>query len=186
MKILYLGKPSRITHFLGVDRIECGISAEYAKDFDWLISYGYRHILKKEILDLFPDRAINLHISYLPWNRGADPNLWSFLEDTPKGVTIHYMDEGLDTGDIIYQQEVEMDEDDTLATSYQKLSDAIEGLFIEKWESILSGDCPRIPQGQGSYHRSSDKDIFGTIPLDTSIGDLYGRRNRTKASAVSG
>ena len=39
--------------------------------FTFLVSYGYRHILRKNVLDLFPDRAVNLHIAYLPWNRGA-------------------------------------------------------------------------------------------------------------------
>ena len=57
-----------------------------------LVCHGYQHILRKPVLDRFPGRAINLHISYLPWNWGAVPNLWSFLEDTPKGVTIHHLD----------------------------------------------------------------------------------------------
>lgn len=77
--------------------------------YSFLVSYGYRHILRKDILDIFPGRAINLHISLLPWNRGADPNFWSFVEDTPKGVTIHYLDEGVDTGDIIAQQETDVE-----------------------------------------------------------------------------
>jgi len=42
---------------------------------DFIISYGYRHLLPQEVIDEFPGRAINLHISMLPWNRGADPNL---------------------------------------------------------------------------------------------------------------
>ncbi len=52
---------------------------------------------------------INLHISFLPWNRGAHPNFWSFYDDTPKGVTIHLIDEGIDTGAIIYQKEITFD-----------------------------------------------------------------------------
>ena len=64
---------------------------------DFIISYGYRHILKKDLIEMFPRKIANLHISLLPWNRGADPNLWSFLEDTPKGVTIHYIDCSVDT-----------------------------------------------------------------------------------------
>ena len=56
------------------------------------------------MLDRLPDRVVNLHIAYLPYNRGADPNLWSVLEDTPAGVSIHYVDEGVDTGDIIAQR----------------------------------------------------------------------------------
>ena len=63
-----------------------------------------------------------MHISLLPWNRGYHPNIWSFLEDTPKGVTIHYINEGIDTGDIIVQKEIVIDEDkETLKSSYEIL-----------------------------------------------------------------
>ncbi|HUX61123.1 MAG TPA: formyltransferase family protein, partial [Ignavibacteriaceae bacterium] len=65
---------------------------EILQDKDFIVSYGYRNIIGKPVLDKFQGRAINLHISYLPWNRGADPNLWSFFDNTPKGVTIHFLD----------------------------------------------------------------------------------------------
>jgi len=74
---------------------------------DWIVSHGYRHIVPPEVVARFRDRMVNLHISLLPWNRGADPNLWSFVEGTPSGVTVHYMDEGVDTGDVIAQRELE-------------------------------------------------------------------------------
>jgi methionyl-tRNA formyltransferase len=127
--------------------------------FTFLICYGYRYILRKEILDRFSGRAINLHISYLPWNRGADPNFWSFVEDTPKGVTIHYLDEGVDTGDMLVQREVEFASDsDTLATSYEKLQAAIQCLFRQNWGKIKNGNCRRQRQvGKGSFHRVKDK-----------------------------
>src|SRR4249920_3718709 len=66
-----------------------------------VISYSYKHILKQEVLDVLPAKFINLHISFLPFNRGADPNAWSFLEDTPKGVSIHLIDHGVDTGRVL-------------------------------------------------------------------------------------
>eukprot|EP00392_Amoebophrya_sp_AT5.2_P019205 g19951.t1 len=64
--------------------------------FDYCVSYGYRHIIRTPVIEGMFDRKriINLHISYLPYNRGADPNLWSILERTPPGVTIHHIDEG--------------------------------------------------------------------------------------------
>jgi methionyl-tRNA formyltransferase len=126
--------------------------------FSFLVSYGYRHIIKKDILVRFPGRAINLHISYLPWNRGADPNFWSFVEDTPKGVSIHYLDEGIDTGDIIEQKEISFDmENETLATSYARLQQEIQELFKQNWRSIKEGSCNRKKQvGKGSMHRIKD------------------------------
>jgi methionyl-tRNA formyltransferase len=128
--------------------------------YGFLISYGYRHILGKQILDKFIDRAINLHISYLPWNRGADPNFWSFIGKTPKGVTIHYLDEGVDTGDIILQNEIVFDVNkETLASSYEQLQAAIQELFIQNWNEIKNGLCLRHRQyGEGSHHRVRDKE----------------------------
>ena len=131
-----------------------------SNQFNFLISYGYRHILRKDILDLFPNSAINMHISYLPFNRGADPNFWSFIDGTPKGVTIHYLDEGVDTGDIIIQKEIPFDqiEEETLGSSYQKLQVEIQNLFFQHWNAIKSQQCERTPQvGEGSTHKVKDK-----------------------------
>jgi len=72
-------------------------------DFDFLVSYGYRTILQNDVLSLFPYKAINLHISLLPFCRGAHPVFWSIVERQPLGVTIHQLDEGLDTGNILFQ-----------------------------------------------------------------------------------
>lgn len=125
---------------------------------DFIISYGYRHILNKDLIEKFPRKIVNLHISLLPWNRGADPNLWSFLEDTPKGITIHYIDCGVDKGDIIAQREVEVLQDDTLRTSYERLTKEIQSLFQKEWPNIRCGNIRPIPQSvDGSYHRLRDR-----------------------------
>ena len=131
----------------------------HSNNINFIVSYGYRHILGKDILDLFPDRAINLHISYLPFNRGMDPNFWSFVENTPKGVTIHYLDEGVDTGDVIVQEKVEFDtKQETLATSYEKLQLTIHDLFKQNWQDIKTLRCKRQKQvGNGTSHKVKDK-----------------------------
>lgn len=155
---------------------------------DFIISYGYRHILKKDILDRFPNKAINLHISLLPWNRGADPNLWSFLEDTPKGVTIHYLDYGIDTGDILATQEVDYMPEDTLRTSYERLSKTIEELFKKVWPNIRSEKHKSIPQPVGgSHHCLSDRAAFEyllTKGWDTPVADLVGKARRGSADVL--
>lgn len=161
MDILYLGPDSPLVRFLDEDgntvrRVEDAVTDFGAADF--VISYGYRHILKRPVLDNHYGRAINLHISYLPWNRGADPNLWSFVDGTPKGVSIHHIDYGIDTGDLIAQRQVAFGPEDTLATSYANLQAKIRELFIESWPSIKSRKMARTAQsGYGSYHRSTDK-----------------------------
>jgi methionyl-tRNA formyltransferase len=148
-------------------------------DVDFIISYGYRYIIKPDILQKFKNRAINLHISYLPWNKGADPNLWSFLEDSPKGVTIHYIDSGLDTGDIIVQTEVPYQENDTLRTTYERLTQTIEQLFTEYWPLIREGKVKGIPQPKGgSYHKLKDKEKYLyllTDGWDTPVRNLIGK-----------
>jgi len=127
-------------------------------NFSFLVSFGYRYILTKDILDEFPDKAINLHISYLPWNKGSDPNLWSFVESTPRGITIHHLDEGLDTGDIIVQDKIFFDEKETLISTYQTLIHEIVHLFKANWLDIKNGDSSRQKQTEkGSYHCSKDK-----------------------------
>ena len=117
MKILFLGyKDCRLHNFLKMKyptiQMEDKISFNYAKHFDYIISFGYKHIINKQIIDSFQTNIINLHISYLPFNKGYHPNFWSFKDNTPKGVTIHLIDEGIDTGDILIQKdrlEVEKD-----------------------------------------------------------------------------
>jgi len=154
---------------------------------DFIISYGYRHILKKNLIETFSQKIINLHISFLPWNRGADPNLWSFLEDTPKGVTIHSIECGVDTGHIIAQRKVDVPHNDTLRTSYERLTKEVESLFREEWPKIRCGDIRPIPQPTGgSYHRLRDRLPYQqllTIGWDTPVHVLIGKA--LKGSKVS-
>lgn len=163
-------------------RIDVAFLDAHAPDF--IVSYGYRHILKRDMLDRMHGRAINLHVSYLPWNRGADPNLWSFIDETPKGVTIHHLDEGIDTGDIIVQKQLAFGETDTLRTSYDALQEEIRALFRESWADIRTGRCSRKEQrGGGTLHRLADRDRLShllTRGWDTPVRVLqeYGAEAR--------
>lgn len=119
-----------------------------------MISYNYSFLIKEDVIAFMRQRIINLHISLLPWNRGADPNYWSFIEDTRKGVTIHLIDRGLDTGDILLQKEVFFDEEqESFRSSYQKLQEEICRLFQENWQDIKNNRItPRKQTGCGSLH----------------------------------
>ena len=190
MNILFLGpeKPPQesIIDFLSdngnsVTRYEEKLNRESITkcEYDFLISFGYRYIISKEILDYFKGKAINLHISCLPWNKGTDPNLWSILENTPKGVTIHQMDYDLDTGQILYQKEISFDDNDTLKSSYDKLQTGLVELFKANWDNIKYNKViPKRQKGTGSYHKSSDKNsylVLLTDGWDTKIKDLEGK-----------
>lgn len=121
---------------------------------DLLVSYNYRHIIREEVLNLLERKTMNLHISLLPWNRGAHPNLWSFLDGTAKGVTIHLIEKGVDTGDILLQHEVFFDEEvETLESSYKKLHQEIQKLFITHWDDLKHERLPARKQiGRGTKH----------------------------------
>ena len=137
-----------------------------------VISFNYRHIVKSDVIDLLGDRIINMHTSLLPWNKGASPNIWSFIDDTPKGVTIHRLEKGLDTGKIIVQKELTFDEDtETLASTYSGLNEEIVKLLLDNWDMISSGDYELKDQvGEGSYHRTSDlKALLAGREIDYSM-----------------
>lgn len=170
MNVLLLGVAAEELYdiIVGVDVNILHTNSRFDSDFvkthkfDLIVSFGYRYIIQKHIIDLVGGNIINLHISYLPWNRGSDPNLWSFLEDTPKGVSIHFIDEGIDTGDIICQSKVEINlKDSTLATTYNQLMDSIVNLFSQAWPSIKNGTHKGLRQDPGgSYHTAKDKEKY--------------------------
>lgn len=127
--------------------------------YDWIVSYGFRQMIPPAILQAYPDRVVNLHISFLPWNRGADPNYWSWVDGTPKGVTLHYVDDGMDTGDIIAQGRLPdvAPPGATLASTYADLRRAADDLFASVWPDLRNGRAPRTKQPEGgSIHRKAD------------------------------
>lgn len=148
-----------------------------AEKIDFIVSYGYRHLIRKDVIELLPRKIVNLHISFLPWNRGADPNFWSVIDDTPKGVTIHLVDEGLDTGDIIEQRVVDIDvHKETLSSSYARLNEEIIALFQSEWKRIKCGNfVGKKQEGVGSFHKLKDKEaLWGRLSLgwDTPMIDV--------------
>ena len=163
MKILFLGYDDcKLLSFLkskyDVIQTDEKIKLQEVVKFDWIISFGYRYIITEDIVKHFNDSIVNLHISYLPYNKGAHPNFWSFRDRTPKGVTIHQIDKGLDTGDIILQKEVTFEkEHDTLKSTYEFLIEEIQNLFIENYKSIFDKTINRYPQvGKGTFHHRKE------------------------------
>jgi len=153
--------------------------------YEFIISYNYKFIISKEVIEKMRNRIINLHISYLPFNKGAHPNVWSFLDNTPKGVTIHFIDEGIDSGDIIYQKEVifENENEETLSTTYNKLHREIQFLFIKNWENIKTYSfTPQKQSHEGTIHFIKDfekiKFLLGDEGWNIKIKELKKRYKR--------
>ena len=125
---------------------------------DFIVSFGYKHLLNKEIIEELKYSAFNLHISYLPYNRGAHPNLWSHFDQTLKGVTIHLINEGIDTGNILFQKEVYInDNEHTFSSSYYLLISEIEKLFDLNWCYLRTNQCKGwIQNNKGTFHLKKD------------------------------
>jgi methionyl-tRNA formyltransferase len=144
------------------------IAAIKALEADIGVSVFFGYILKRELLDLFPRGCVNVHPALLPSNRGAYPNVWSIVEGTPAGVTIHYIDEGVDTGDVISQREVPVEAVDTGETLYRKLEEHAIKLLWETWPEIINGRAGSRPQPKtgGSTHRLRDVERIDEIDLE--------------------
>ena len=164
MKCLFLGYNSsqtRLINFLKKKKIlvthKKKASKKGIEKFDFIISFGCRQIIKSDILRKVKRPILNLHMSYLPFNRGAHPNVWSFLNNTKKGVTIHEIDKNLDTGPIIFQKEIKFniqkDKKITFKSTYNILFLEIEKLFIKNFKSIIFNN----------YRKKKNNSVEGTI-----------------------
>ena len=117
-----------------------------------------RHILKQNVIDEFDCPIFNLHLSYLPYNRGAYPNFWSFYDNTPSGVTIHLIDDGVDTRPIIKHKSVNFQQlDNPFSKKYSILIENIENIFLEFMPFMLTDTWTAKKQrGIGAYHYVRD------------------------------
>ena len=148
MKCLFLGynnKKTKLIDFLKKKKIKVfdkntALLKRDLKKFDIIISFGYRKIISKKKIQNCKRPIVNLHMSYLPYNKGAHPNFWSFINNTPKGVSIHEIDEGIDTGKIIFQKKIKFKKFKNLKfdETYNILFNEIENLFIKNFQKILN------------------------------------------------
>jgi methionyl-tRNA formyltransferase len=132
------------------------------------ISVYFGYILRPDLLSVLPRGCINLHPALLPYNRGAHPNVWSIVEGTPAGVTLHRVDAGVDTGEVLAQREVEIEPADTGQTLYYRLETAAIELFQRNWGALKAGRVRGTPQRRegGTVHRARDLAQLDRIDLD--------------------
>ncbi len=121
---------------------------------DYLFSIYYRKLLPASVLSLFPQGAFNLHGSLLPKFRGRAPLNWAILEgEVESGVTLHHMVEKADAGDVVDQEWIPIDDEDSVREVHTKLLEA----SVNVWDRCLNwferGKAPRLPQdhSQGFY-----------------------------------
>lgn len=129
-------------------------------DADVFVVTAYGRILPKNILELPKRGCINVHASLLPKYRGPAPIQWPIINgDKTTGVTTMYMDEGLDTGDMLLKKEVEIDEDDTFVTLHHKLAIAGGEAIVETLNKLEAGTITREKQdeSQATYTKLINK-----------------------------
>ena len=153
------------------------LTVDFIKEggFDLAVSYTYRYILTDELINALNGNVVNIHNAYLPYNRGADPNLWSLVEGTPRGVTLHYISAGLDKGDIIAQRLVTEGDGKTLKSSYDNLDKNAKEMFLEAFKDYDKwNELRHAPSGSGTYHSLKDGALIKSVitSYDMKIADF--------------
>ena len=130
------------------------------------ILFGY--ILKPDVISIPTKGCINIHNGYLPFNKGTFANVWSIVDQTPAGATMHYIDEGIDTGRIISRKEVRVLPEDTGKTLYERIEKACLALLKESWPQISAAEIHPIDQDptEGSAYTKKDVEKIDFIDLD--------------------
>jgi methionyl-tRNA formyltransferase len=131
--------------------INAGASVARIEQFrpDLITVANFSQIIRPGLLSAASLGVINLHPSLLPKYRGPMPFFWVLKNgETRSGVTVHFVDEGVDTGDIILQAEVEVKANDTEASLRQRSIAIGAPLLVEAVESVLDGSATRTPQNE--------------------------------------
>lgn len=150
--------PEDINHPIWVERIK-----ELKPDF--IFSFYYRELVGKEILSIPSKGCMNLHGSLLPAYRGRCPINWVLVNgETETGVTLHYMTEKPDAGDIVAQKKVAITEDDTALSLHKKCTEAATALLNETLPKIKEGTASKTAQDN-----SKSSYFGGRTPEDGEI-----------------
>jgi methionyl-tRNA formyltransferase len=114
---------------------------------DVIVVVAYGQILPRDVLEIPRLACLNLHASLLPCWRGAAPIQAAIAAgDCETGITAMYMDEGLDTGDILLQRNVEIRPNDTGGSLHDRLAQIAPEALLESLRLLAAGNAPRIPQ----------------------------------------
>ncbi len=120
-------------------------------DADIIITCAYGQIIPKSILDYPKLGCINVHASLLPKYRGGAPIHWCLINgDEKTGITIMYMAEKMDNGDIITQKDYKIEPSDNVGTLHEKLSEIGAQLLIQTLPSIINGTNQKIAQEESN------------------------------------
>jgi methionyl-tRNA formyltransferase/LmbE family N-acetylglucosaminyl deacetylase len=165
-----LGTPIR--HVTRI-RDEIGTIRSLAPDVIFVV--GFSQIIPSELLVIPPLGTIGFHAALLPGRRGCSPLIWAMIDGLKStGVTMFYLDEGIDTGDVIATRTFAIENDDQASEVLAKANQATRSLLVENLESVLDGTAPRAsqPQEPGIYTRKrypEDGEIDWSQPAEDIV-----------------
>jgi methionyl-tRNA formyltransferase len=145
---------------------------EFAADLIVVMAYG--QIIPNSVIEAPPIACINLHASILPRHRGAAPVQAAILSgDTESGITVMYVDQGLDTGDILLIHRIPIHRHETGGSLHDRLAEATPPALAEAVALLAAGKAPRIPQDNSlaTYAKKLDHEA-GHIRWDLSSGEI--------------
>jgi len=116
---------------------------------DLFIVSSFRNLLDQKLLDIPKYGALNLHMAPLPKHRGAHPENWAIINgELAMGYVVHYIDNGIDSGDIVLRGELPIYKDDTIMSLTYRLADAAPPLLIKAISKLINGSLHRYPQDE--------------------------------------
>jgi len=143
--------------------------------FDLTISAHFQRILPAQLFKRARIGGINLHPSLLPKYRGMSPQHWPIvLGDASTGVTVHYIDEGVDTGRIVRQVSIPLEPDIYIHELQKKFMEVYKTIMVEAVKHAITGELGKLQEIDGGtyFHKVSDEDM--KIRLDQGMRRAYG------------
>jgi methionyl-tRNA formyltransferase len=157
-ELINLSKLSKERIFIGNSFSELS-SIEILKSLnvDYFIGIHFPYLIPKEVLIIPKIGFVNLHPSFLPYNKGWNTPSWAILDKTPYGATLHFMDQTLDDGDIIHQKRIDVLPDETANSLYKKTLKLEEEVFFEAFDELISLKPSRQKQiSKGTAYKKRD------------------------------
>jgi len=166
-KVLSLGLKENDVLIFDYIKNSMDLDAFFKKQVDYFILAWWPKIINSSLIEYPKFGVINFHPSFLPYNRGKHYNFWNIVEDCPFGVTLHFVDTGIDTGDIIVQRAIQTSLLDDGKSLYIKARNEIKELFIDEYPNIRLGNYNRIKQDldKGSMHYSRELDSASEVNI---------------------
>ena len=141
---------------------------------DFILSVSWPYILKEKLFNIPKYGSLNFHLSFLPFNKGKNPNVWPIIDNSPAGVTIHSINNKIDDGEIVFQKRVDLEPIDTAKTLFKKLNFEMIKLFEKNWIKIKNRSYKKKKnlKKPSSFHVSSEFNKLDKINLNKKMYPL--------------